>query len=67
MGRMRERRVLFSDAVWRLVKREAEAEQISANQFVREASIFYAGWLIARREGSELEATRMLIEDLRDD
>ena len=66
MARMRERRVLFSDAAWDLVKAEAERTGVSANQFLREASVFYAAYLAAGRGDTQLEAVHELVRELRD-
>lgn len=65
---MRERKVMFSDAGWELVQREASAHGISAAQLVREASMAYAVWLLARRGGDETSAAiESIIARLRED
>ena len=48
---MREHRILFSDDTWELVRTEARAAGVSAAQFIREASIAYAIWRLAKRGG----------------
>jgi hypothetical protein len=63
---MQQRRVAFTDAAWALIKAEAAREGVSAAQFVREASLFYAAWLMGRHgDEASLEEARVLIEQLR--
>ena len=54
---MRATTVRFSEDLWELLEREAARQGISAAQFVREASILRAAFLIGKRGDPEAEAT----------
>lgn len=47
---------MFSDTGWELVQQEARQQGVSAAQFVREASVAYAVWLLAQRGGNDATA-----------
>ena len=46
---MRATTVRFSEDLWRLLEREAEREGVSAAQFIRDASVMRAAYLMGRR------------------
>ncbi|MDP8943199.1 MAG: GAF domain-containing protein [Actinomycetota bacterium] len=54
---MRATTVRFSEDLWDLLEREAARQGISAAQFVRDASILRAAFLIGKRGDPEAEAT----------
>ena len=58
---MRATTVRFSEDLWELLEREAQAQGISTAQFVRDAAIMRLGVLSARRGDSEASLT---LEDL---
>lgn len=65
---MRQRRVMFSDAAWDLIQREARDQGISASQLVREAALAHAIWMSAQRGGdSSTQQVEAIIQQLRDD
>jgi GAF domain-containing protein len=52
---MRATTVRFSDALWKLLEREAEREGVSAAQFIRDATVLRAAYAMGRRGDDDFE------------
>jgi GAF domain-containing protein len=52
---MRATTVRFSDALWKLLEREAEREGVSAAQFIRDATILRAAYAMGQRGDVEFD------------
>jgi hypothetical protein len=58
---MRATTVRFSEDLWSLVEHEASAEGVSAAQFVRDAAVMRAAYLMGRRGDTDLERVLQLL------
>lgn len=54
---MREHKIRFGESAWREIQRAAEREGVRPSQFVREAAIAYAVWVLrdAKKRGAQDE------------
>jgi GAF domain len=57
---MRATTVRFSEDLWRLLEREAEREGVSAAQFIRDASVMRAAYLMGRRGDPAYDALALI-------
>lgn len=51
----------ISDTLWREVQRRAEAQGVSASQFIREATAMRVGWEAAKEGDRDMTRARALI------